>query len=62
MSPEDQENFKFASWFKEVDQRKSTGQNWGSLDPYLPQFSSYENYSKSNVALNDIPNNFHVKV
>ena len=31
MSPKDQEKFKFASWFIEVDQRKPTGQNWGSL-------------------------------
>ena len=33
MSPKDQENVKLASWFMVVDQRKSTGQNWGSLDP-----------------------------
>jgi hypothetical protein len=38
ISPKDQENFKFTSWFKEVDQRKSTGQNWGSLDPISYKF------------------------
>ena len=33
MSPIYQEDFKFASWFMVVDQRKSTSQNWVSLDP-----------------------------
>ena len=33
MSPKNQDNVKLASWFMVVDQRKSTGQNWGSLDP-----------------------------
>ena len=32
MSKKYQENFIFASWVMVVDQRKSTGQNWGSLD------------------------------
>ena len=38
MSPKDQNNFKFANWFEEVDQRKSTSQNWGSLDPISYNF------------------------
>ena len=33
MSPKSQDNIKLASWFMVVDQRKSTDQNWGSLDP-----------------------------
>ena len=33
MSPKNQENVKLARWFMVVDQRKSIGQNWGSLDP-----------------------------
>ena len=32
MSPKSQENVKLARWFMVVDQRKSTGQNWGSID------------------------------
>ena len=38
--------------------------NWSKLGfprPYLLQTLSYENYSKRNVTLNDIPNNFHVE-
>ena len=33
MSPKRQKNVKLASWFMVVDLRKSTSQNWGSLDP-----------------------------
>ena len=32
MRPKYQDNDKLASWFMVVDQRKSIGQNWGSLD------------------------------
>ena len=38
MSPKSQENVKLASWFMVVDQRKSTSQNWGSLDPISYNF------------------------
>ena len=38
MSPKSQENVKLASWFMVVDQRKSTGQNWGFLDPISYNF------------------------
>ena len=33
MSPKSQENVKLERWFMVVDQRKSTSQNWGSIDP-----------------------------
>ena len=38
MSPKYQYNFKFTSWFKVVDERKSTSQNWDSLDPISYNF------------------------
>ena len=38
MSPKNQDNVKLASWFMVVDQRKSTGQSWGSLDPISYNF------------------------
>ena len=38
MSPKIQDNVKLARWFMVVDQRKSTGQNWGSLDPISYNF------------------------
>ena len=33
MSPKSQDNIKLARWFMVVEQRKSTSQNLGSLDP-----------------------------
>ena len=38
MSPKSQDNVKLARWFMVVDQRKSTSQNWGSLDPISYNF------------------------
>ena len=54
---------------KELKVSKMVGGGWpnefisSKLDlprPYLLQFSPYENDSKRNVTLNDIPNNFNV--
>ena len=33
MSPKSQDNCKLASWLMVVDQRNSSHQNWGPLDP-----------------------------
>ena len=38
ISPKIQDNIKLASWFMVVDQRNSTGQNWGSPDPISYNF------------------------
>ena len=62
MIPKYQYNFKFASWFKEVEQRKSTSQNWGSLDPISYNFCHMKMIPRIKVTPYDTPNNFQVEV
>ena len=58
MSPKDQDNFKFASSFMMVDQRKSIGQNWGSLDPISYTFCHMKIITRESLLLMTLKTTF----